>query len=349
MSTWRCPDCSLINAETWAYCPACSEPRPIEKTENLTTGYIRLYRSVQDNPIWQHPDYLRIWLYLLLNASWKDRLLLDGTPVQRGSLLTGRMKLARETATGEQVIRNCLAKLEATRMITTQPTKQGTLISIINYNIYQSGDGMEEPGEQPAEEPTGSKDQLKPLNQQPTDNQPTTTSQPTNETTNAQNRINTVDTISSGGLLDDAQPTTQPTNQPSIITDFPQQTTTSKETINKKQEERECVGVCGFVTRALPISPNLPPPEDLESRLIKIAEDAPNQQDYQKGVDLAAQTVISASDPIRALETMERTIPGWWLAMLEGRARSKCLRYVIQDGDWMRDPPAPKRSIMDDL
>jgi len=83
-------------------------------------------------------------------------------------------------------------------------------------------------------------------------------------------------------------------------------------------------------------------PSDLKKRILALAENAPNQQSFKGGVDLAIQTVLSSADPSRAIETMEHNIPGWWQAMRDGRAgvRSKCLRWLIQDGDWLREAPA---------
>ena len=97
---------------------------------------------------------------------------------------------------------------------------------------------------------------------------------------------------------------------------------------------------------------NLPAPDDTSERLEALAKDAPNQQDYQQGINAAAQAIISAGNPMLALGTMERNIPGWWAAMREGRVRMKPLRYVIQDGDWTREapnPPAPKQSTRYDV
>ncbi len=90
-----------------------------------------------------------------------------------------------------------------------------------------------------------------------------------------------------------------------------------------------------------PAAANKPTPPDLRTRIAKLAEAAPNQQNFRGGIDLAVQTVQSAADPAHALATMERTVPGWWDAMRDGRVRSKPLRYVVQDGDWMREAPAP--------
>lgn|GEM_PF-2556618 len=101
---------------------------------------------------------------------------------------------------------------------------------------------------------------------------------------------------------------------------------------------------------ALPSPAHTPAPPDTHRRIKALADTAPNQQDYRQGMQLAVQAVISAADPEDALAAMERNIPGWWEAMRAGRARLKPLRYVIVDGDWMREAPlvqSPKLSGWD--
>lgn len=84
------------------------------------------------------------------------------------------------------------------------------------------------------------------------------------------------------------------------------------------------------------------PPDDTETQLRKIADDCPNQQDYQFGVDLAVQHVLSSANPETTLRAMTDNLPLWWAAMREGRARAKSMRYVIVDLDYLRVPnPIP--------
>ena len=142
--------------------------------DNGSSGFVRLFRSIQDNPIWQNAEYLRIFLYLILNANWKERTTIDGTIVPRGSLITGRAKLATSTFSSEQTIRTCLERLKSTSMITIRTTNTGSLISITNYDTYQSAlDGSNQRINQPANQPTTS--------QQPANNQPTTSGSTTSK------------------------------------------------------------------------------------------------------------------------------------------------------------------------
>ena len=67
--------------------------------ENLDKGYIKLYRSVRDNWIWDAGPYDRAhaWIDILLSASHCDtKMMFDGNlvTVKRGTYITSIRKLA---------------------------------------------------------------------------------------------------------------------------------------------------------------------------------------------------------------------------------------------------------------
>lgn len=84
-------------------------------------------------------------------------------------------------------------------------------------------------------------------------------------------------------------------------------------------------------------------PKDLEARIRALADTAPDQQDYLSGVQCATEAVRSAVHPERCLVAMEASIPLWYEAMRDGRARTKTLRYLIVDNDWTRRPREPTK------
>ncbi len=88
-----------------------------------------------------------------------------------------------------------------------------------------------------------------------------------------------------------------------------------------------------------PHNPDKEIPLDAEQRIRKLADDAPNPQDFETGVGLAVQELVSSANPEATLAAMEVNIPLWWTAMRDGRVRKKPLRFVIKDGDYLRLPP----------
>lgn len=105
--------------------------------------------------IYNDSDAFRLFVHLLFKASFEDRTdYFAGQPIQlkKGQLITGRKKLSEETGLSEQVVRRCLDMLTKLQKINQQTTKQGSLISI-TYDIFEE----------------------KATNEQPTNNQQTTT------------------------------------------------------------------------------------------------------------------------------------------------------------------------------
>ena len=60
----------------------------------MNNGYISIHRKMLDNPVvCKDNDYFRVWLYLLLNATYKELcVIFDGKKImlQPGQLITGR-------------------------------------------------------------------------------------------------------------------------------------------------------------------------------------------------------------------------------------------------------------------
>jgi len=79
--------------------------------------------------------------------------------------VTGRKKLSAELGITQQTIRTCLNHLKSTNEITVEPTNKFSIITVCNYNSYQSENGRV------------NQQKLEATNQQLTNNQPTTNQQ----------------------------------------------------------------------------------------------------------------------------------------------------------------------------
>ena len=108
-------------------------------------GYIRVHRKMLDNWIMQDPQTLQVWIYLLLRASHKKHsTIINGTVVnmKRGELIFGRKKCATFLEISERNVRTAIKRLEMTNMIAKRlsgkSTKSASVISIINWDTYQT-------------------------------------------------------------------------------------------------------------------------------------------------------------------------------------------------------------------
>lgn len=127
------------------------------------TGYIKLHRKMLD---WEwYDDYstFRLFIHLLLKVNHKDQKW-KGQVIKRGSCVTSRAKLAQETGLSEQNIKTALKHLLSTNEITKQGTSKNTIITVLNYDLYQSSNQVD--NQQNNQQVT---------NDQPTPNQQVTT------------------------------------------------------------------------------------------------------------------------------------------------------------------------------
>ncbi|MCD7892499.1 MAG: hypothetical protein LUG60_02235 [Erysipelotrichaceae bacterium] len=105
--------------------------------DNSKYGYIKLFRSFKSWEWFKEPLTAHLFIYCLLSANNKDKQY-KGTLIKRGSFVTSYELLSTETGLSIQNIRTSLKRLKATNELTIKSSKKGTIISINNYDIYQS-------------------------------------------------------------------------------------------------------------------------------------------------------------------------------------------------------------------
>jgi len=116
------------------------------------SGWIKIHRRLTEWEWYTDVNTCKLFLHLLLKANHKDNTH-RGQSVKRGQLITGRFKLSSETGLSERQIRTALDKLLATNEVTSQTTNKNSLITILNYDLYQNSES-ERPAERPATSPT---------------------------------------------------------------------------------------------------------------------------------------------------------------------------------------------------
>ena len=104
-------------------------------------GWVKIHRKLLDNPIvCKDTDYLAVWVYLLLNATYKPfEVLFKGKKITLvpGQLITGRKKIADDLKINESKVKRILIELESDQQIDRERSSQNSLISIVNWNKYQ--------------------------------------------------------------------------------------------------------------------------------------------------------------------------------------------------------------------
>lgn len=105
--------------------------------------YIKIRRQLLDKSYYSRDsEKVHLWLHLLMKANWRQREeVLGGKPIlcMPGQFTTGRKQLSQETGINEYKIERILSYFEKTeQQIAQQKTSVNRLISILNWEVYQS-------------------------------------------------------------------------------------------------------------------------------------------------------------------------------------------------------------------
>lgn len=101
-------------------------------------GHIKLHRSILDWEWWDDINTFRLFITILLLANWKEKKW-HGKTIRRGSLWTSLPSLSQKAGLTVQQTRTALNKLIATGEVTDEATRDGRLITVVNYGKYQAG------------------------------------------------------------------------------------------------------------------------------------------------------------------------------------------------------------------
>ena len=100
-------------------------------------GWIKMHRNITKWEWYDDSKMVHLFFHLLVSANHKDGNW-KGQSVKRGQLITGRKSLSSATGISEQSIRTCLERLSLTNEITIKTTNKNSVITILNYDLYQS-------------------------------------------------------------------------------------------------------------------------------------------------------------------------------------------------------------------
>lgn len=114
---------------------------------NHEHGAFFISRSLFESDIWAKPaDYAKIWIYLIGRANHKEAKY-RGFTLKRGQCFCTAKELTeqityyvgyRPKKISESKVKHCLKFLRDTQRITTTKEPRGMVITILNYDLYQS-------------------------------------------------------------------------------------------------------------------------------------------------------------------------------------------------------------------
>jgi len=108
----------------------------------VSEGYIFLHRKTQKHWVFERPEYLKAWIQMLFDATHQDYEVLVGNQLvrlKRGQFIFGRKAFSKKTGLSERSVRTLINRLKKSQMIDQQTTNKFSIISILNYDDYQTG------------------------------------------------------------------------------------------------------------------------------------------------------------------------------------------------------------------
>lgn len=135
-------------------------------------GWIKLYRKFLEWEWFDDPKMIKFFIYCLLRANYEDANW-QGQIIKKGSFVSSLKNMSIDTDFSIQQVRTLIRKLESTHEITSKSTNRYTLITVCNFESYQSENIVEQQADQQAEQQTDNKQTT---NKQQTNNKQITTS-----------------------------------------------------------------------------------------------------------------------------------------------------------------------------
>lgn len=103
---------------------------------NDSNKWIKLHSKMLNWEWYTNANVMRLFIHCLLKANWKEGKF-EGVEIKRGSFVTSYQKLADELELSKQQIRTALKHLNSTQEITQSQHRKFTVITVVNYEIYQ--------------------------------------------------------------------------------------------------------------------------------------------------------------------------------------------------------------------
>jgi len=115
----------------------------------MNTGWIKLWRQIQDNPVWRRKPYSygQAWVDLLLLANHQPGCIWPrGMPlrIEAGQVGHSKESLASKWGWSRGKVTRFLNRLENERQIVQQKNNVTTVITITNWRAYQKTDSQQD-------------------------------------------------------------------------------------------------------------------------------------------------------------------------------------------------------------
>jgi hypothetical protein len=104
----------------------------------MAGDWVKLYRSLMESDIWHDEWLVKLFVWCLLKASFRDSAF-KGKTIERGQFVTGRLRASEELDVSPGKWLRGIEKLVKAGCISTKSDNQFTVITVCNYESYQDG------------------------------------------------------------------------------------------------------------------------------------------------------------------------------------------------------------------
>lgn len=146
------------------------------------SSWVKVSRKLLTSAIASKPEYLAVWMHLILSASYKPGEVLVGHQVVKlnaGQLVFGRIKFAQQIGVSEHTLRMALKSLETLQQITIKSESKFSVITITNWAKYQTDSPADH--QQATSKPPASHHNKEVLELQEEDQKPLSSGEPNDE------------------------------------------------------------------------------------------------------------------------------------------------------------------------
>lgn len=104
---------------------------------NDTSGWIKIHRSILEWEWWDDRNTRDLFIFIIISANHKNKSW-RGKEISVGSFVTSLQSLALGSGLSVQQVRTSLDKLKSTGEITDKSTNEYRIITVCNYDRYQT-------------------------------------------------------------------------------------------------------------------------------------------------------------------------------------------------------------------
>lgn len=109
------------------------------------TGWVKLHRQLKQSAVFDNPKLLKVWIWILLKATHKEKKQIIGrrtVTLKPGQFIFGRYAAAGELDMPPSTVRDYMQMLAEMGNITLDPDTKWTLVTVDNWELYQSGEDL---------------------------------------------------------------------------------------------------------------------------------------------------------------------------------------------------------------